>query len=75
MRVQGVLRNRGLLYFYMSTSKIFLNYTGWHDVDEDVRTIADHGGSWNAGTATGIVNRLMLNAPVYAGGTGVASYV
>ena len=30
----------------MSTSKVFLNYTDYHDVDEDVRTITAQGGDW-----------------------------
>ena len=63
MRVQGVLRNRDLLYFYMSISKVFLNYTDWHDVDEEMRTICICGGRWGyenyAGNTAGLTHRNM----------------
>ena len=45
-RIQGALRNRGLLYFYMSTSKDIIYYTDNHRVDEDNLTISVHGGNW-----------------------------
>ena len=72
-RIQGALRNRGLLYFYMSTSKVFLNYTDWHDVDEDLRTTTYQGGAWNNESRAGIARD-----PYYSPTTtwvGVASYV
>ena len=39
------------------------NYTNWHDVDEDKRTIADYGGYWTDGTHVGIARRDMASAP------------
>ena len=63
MRVQGVLRNRDLLYFYMSTSKVFSNYTDFHDVDEDLRTIMYQGGRWFNGSYAGIMHRGIDNSP------------
>jgi hypothetical protein len=56
-RIQGALRNRGLLYFYMSTSEDIIYYTDWHDVDEDMRTIASYGGHYNAEGTVGIMDR------------------
>ena len=42
----------------MSTSKIFLNYTDAHDVDESVATIGNFGGHFNVGEVS-VVGMLM----------------
>lgn len=73
-RVQGALRNRGLLYFYMSTSKVFFNYADAHDVDEDIKSISVHGGHYRE-NKTGIARRTMNDTPTVAPSTIVASYV
>ena len=56
-RIQGALRNRGLLYFYMSTSRIIHSYTDFHDVDEDRMTITACGGNWQEAIWVGIAFR------------------
>ena len=43
----------------MSTSKIFLNYTDQHNVDEDVKSIPLHGGHWVHENKAGITHRDM----------------
>ena len=58
-RIQGALRNRGLLYFYMPTSKIFLNYTDGFNVDEDMAAISYQGGYWDYRDQEGIARRCM----------------
>ena len=49
----------------MSTSKIFLNYTDWHDVDENRNTIPVYDGTWMGDRAmsdgTGIYRRDMYD--------------
>jgi len=47
----------------MSTSKIFLNYTDAHDVDEDLKTILCHGASWVNHATIGIAMRYMSDSP------------
>lgn len=48
--------------------KIF-NYTDWHDIDEDRRTICNAGGTWDRGTMSGIIQQSMYDTPtkVYSG--------
>ena len=58
-RIQGALRNRGLLYFYMSTSKVFFNYTDWCDVDEDIDALLVDNGYWGDHNSAGITRRCM----------------
>ena len=43
----------------MSTSKIFLNYTDWHDVDEEMRTISISSGYWDDRGGAGAARREM----------------
>ena len=74
-RIQGALRNRGLLYFYMSTSKVFLNYTDWHDVDEEMRTVPYYGDHWEYGNSAGIFDRYMNSAPAVSGHFVASSYI
>ena len=47
----------------MSTSKVFLNYTDFHDVDEDMATIVRHGGWYVDGNLSGITCRFMRETP------------
>ena len=47
----------------MSTSKVFLNYTDWHEVDEDERTIPFHGGHQLRDSMTGIADLDMAHTP------------
>ena len=56
----------------MSTSKIFLNYTDYHDVDENLRTISNYGGDWPAGNSAGVALRTPYDNPTDSG-SGVAS--
>ena len=42
----------------MSTSKIFLDYTDAHDVDESIATIGNFGGHFNVGEVS-VVGMLM----------------
>ena len=53
-------------------------YTDWQDVDEDARTIADHGGSWgfgwSSGDTPGVFLRNMTNSSAISGNT-VASKI
>jgi len=48
-------------------------YTDWQDVDEDARTIADHGGSWgfgwSSGDTPGVFLRNMTNSSAISGNT------
>ena len=47
----------------MSTSQNNLNYTDQHDVDEELRAIADFGEDWRHGTGSGIARRDVYFAP------------
>ena len=47
----------------MSTFKVFLNYTDWHDVDEEMRTIVRLGGWWTSGEPAGVFDGDMYNTP------------
>ena len=38
-------------------------YTDWHDVDEDLRTIAIQGGAWTDISYAGITHRDPWNSP------------
>ena len=57
----------------MSTSKVFLNYTDVHDVDEDKMTIACGQGWYWGGNECGALHRLLFNIPTFTQGD-VASY-
>jgi hypothetical protein len=48
----------------MSTFQNTLNYTDYHDVDEDNVTIALHGGTWLSVNNAGIVRRHMDYNPI-----------
>ena len=50
----------------MSTSKVFLNYTDFHDVDEDLRTFTRLGGYWFEESREGITYRYIFNSSSYA---------
>ena len=50
----------------MSTSKIFLNYTDAHDVDENEKTIVHCGNTWNRETQAGIAHRDFFHFPTYS---------
>ena len=57
----------------MSASRIFLNYTDWHDVDEEMRTIAVCDGCWSTwgmSEASGVMCRELYDSP-----TSFADYV
>ena len=43
--------------------KIFLNYTDFHNVDEDRMAISLQGGDWVNGSSLGIAHRDMIGAP------------
>ena len=58
----------------MSTSKIFLNYTDWADVDEDLRTITHHGGDWTHICRAGVTERFISTDTSFVNEY-VASYV
>ena len=47
----------------MSTSKDIINYTDFHDVDEDIRTIMLHGAAWSYHSTAGIVFRYLNDTP------------
>ena len=47
----------------MSTSKDIINYTDFHDVDEDIRTIILHGAAWSYHSTAGIVFRYLNDTP------------
>ena len=47
----------------MSTSKDIINYTDYHDVDEDIRTIMLHGAAWSYHSTAGIVFRYLNDTP------------
>ena len=48
----------------MSTSRIFLNYTDWHDVDEEMRTIPMYGDKWaTASGVAGLMYRSLYCSP------------
>ena len=51
----------------MSTSKVFLNYTDWHDVDEEMRTISIQGGFWTEGEWVGITYRNVIDSSTTSG--------
>ena len=46
--------------------KMFIYYTDWHDVDEDVRTISLQGGTWSRYT-TGITDHVLSDSPTGSG--------
>lgn len=58
----------------MPTSKVFLNYTDWHEVDEDMMTICTYNGWYDAGDWAGIILRYMVDTPTLTS-SDVASYV
>ena len=72
MRVQGVLRNRDLLYFLCRHLCKIHSYTDVHDVNEDRMTISNYGVWWYTGDNVGVMQRTMLHAPT-DGDTNVAS--
>ena len=41
-----------------------LNHTDVHDVDEDLKTIAQHGGFWGDGNGDGITHRLVFDSQI-----------
>ena len=43
----------------MSTSKDIINYTDWHDVNEDMKTISAQGGRWLGGKEDGVFIKTM----------------
>jgi len=47
----------------VSTSKIFLNYTDYHDVDEEMRTIVRLGGYWRHDISAGVALRDVAGGP------------
>ena len=61
----------------MPTSKVFLNYTDWHEVDEDERTILVYGCMWLGDRATsdgtGIYRRDMYDPVDHASYTVASS--
>ena len=63
-----------LCCFCMSTSKIFLDYTDAHDVDENVRAIPEQGGRWHKASFAGIMERDLSDSPTNYYNI-VASYV
>ena len=67
-------RNRASCISYMSTYKIFLNYTDAHDVDEDLRTITHHGGDWTHICRAGVTERFISTDTSFVNEY-VASYV
>ena len=50
----------------MSTSKVFLNYTDAHDVDENKMTIMSQGGRWDRATWAGATYRYVFDTPTTA---------
>jgi hypothetical protein len=54
------------------TYEIFIYYTDWHKVDEDIATIPFYGGGWNSETGSGIAYRCMYD-PLTVTGINVAS--
>ena len=63
-RIQGALRNRTPCIFICRHLRYSLNYTDFHDVDEDLRTIADYGGGyWAENVAAGVSCRHMDHTP------------
>ena len=57
--------------FESTCKKIFLNYTDYHDVDEELRTITRQGGRWseNPESYAGIMFRYPLDTPSTASGS------
>ena len=51
----------------MSTSKDIINYTDYHDVDEDMKTISVYGGFWIEGELIGVTHRNVLDAHTTSG--------
>ena len=47
----------------MSTSKDIINYTDFHDVNEDLRTIMAQGGMCLHGDGVGITFRSLTDSP------------
>jgi len=41
----------------------FIFYTDWHDVDEDLKTIPMHGGTWYSTGGAGVTKRDINFAP------------
>ena len=64
--MQEALRNRGLLYFYMPTSKDIIYYTDFHDVDENRVTSNLAGGSCAIGGLCGVTCLQTMNPPTDA---------
>ena len=44
-----------------------MNYTDWHDVDEDLQIITNHGGQWADHGRAGMMYRRESIAPNYTG--------
>jgi len=47
----------------MSYYADYSNYTDWHEVDEDLRSIIDQGGRWDYGNQAGIIFRNLHDSP------------
>ena len=41
---------------------LVINYTDYHDVDEDLRTLLEQGGRWTNGGMAGITRREMYES-------------
>ena len=50
----------------MSYYTDYSNYTDFHEVDEDARTISNYNGYWDRGSNTGITYRTMFSTPANA---------
>ena len=60
----------------MSTSKVFLNYTDNHDVDENERTISSYGGLWMYdGDRAGITARNLYSSSLILDSTVASSNI
>ena len=46
---------------------LYILYTDCHDVDEEMRTIAHHGGDYNHAADAGIAERFTDHATTYLG--------
>ena len=49
----------------MSYYTDYSNYTDFHGVDEDERTIVNHGGSWYDGIVVGVAVRNVSTGPTF----------
>ena len=49
----------------MSYYTDYSNYTDFHGVDEDERTIVNHGGDWTPNLWAGVMYRDVLHSPSY----------